>query len=99
MRILLAVALIMAVPAAATAADDRHSDSGTPIARPRTFIYEQFPGEGLGWIENYQYNRAIREQEREEKKQWDDYAKKHALPIARPDEAPNENEGPIAERT
>ncbi len=98
MRILLAVALIMAVPAAATAADDRSSDSGSPVGRPRTFIYEQFPGEGQAWIDNYQYDRAIREQEREEQKQWTDYARKHALPIARPDEAPIENEGPIAEK-
>ncbi len=96
MRMLLAFALIMAVPAAATAADDKSTDSGSsPVARGapsnpvQPYIYQPYGG-GEGWLERYQYERAIREQDREEKKQWDNFAKKHALPIARPNEPPSD---------
>jgi hypothetical protein len=95
MRMLLTFALIVAVPAAATAADDQSTDSGSsPVARPapgnpvQPYIYQPYGGEG--WLERYQYERAIREQDKEEKKQWDNYAKKNALPIARPNEPPSD---------
>jgi hypothetical protein len=65
------------------------------VARAQT--YAPYPGEGEAWLERYQYNRAIREQEREEKKQWDGYARKHAIPIARPNEPPSD-ESAIAKR-
>src|SRR6266849_6604025 len=68
MRMLLAFALIMAVPAAATAADDKSTDSGSsPVARGapsnpvQPYIYQPYGG-GEGWLERYQYERAIREQ-------------------------------------
>jgi hypothetical protein len=71
------------------------------VTRAQTFTYQPsytYDGEGDAAIARYQYERAIRDQDREEKKQWDDYAKKHALPIARSDEPPSD-EGAIAERT
>src|SRR5258705_46243 len=70
---------------------------GPAVARAQTYIYEPNPGERDAQLERYQYDRAIREQERDEKKQWDDYARKHALPIARPDGPPSD-ESTIAER-
>lgn len=66
------------------------------VGRAQTYTYQPYPGESEAWPERYQYNRAIREQEREEKKQWDDYAKKHALPIARPNE-PQSGESAVAQ--
>jgi hypothetical protein len=42
--------------------------------------------EAEAWLDNYQYNRAILQQDREEQRQWDRFAQTHALPIARPDE-------------
>src|SRR5258708_18044451 len=66
------------------------------VTQAQTFIYQAFPsqpyayqpydGEGEASIARYQYDRAILEQDREEKRQWDNFARKHALPIARPDE-------------
>jgi hypothetical protein len=67
------------------------------VARAQTSIYPPYPGEGEAWLERYQYNRGIREQEKEKKKQWDGYARKHAIPIARPNEAPSD-ESAISEK-
>src|SRR6266446_3834569 len=64
------------------------------VTRAQTYMYESYPGERDARLE---YDRAIREQEREQKEQWDEYAKKHALPIARPNEPPSD-ESAIAER-
>src|SRR5260370_42475093 len=50
------------------------------------YAYQSYDGEGDAAIANYQHDRAILEQEREEQMQWDNFAQKHALPIARPDE-------------
>jgi hypothetical protein len=69
------------------------------VTRAQPYTYQppySYDGEGDAAIARYQYNRAIREQETEEKKQWDDYAKKHALPIARPNEPPS-NDSAVAE--
>src|SRR5437773_271735 len=52
----------------------------------QTYSYQPYDGEGDAWIARNQYDRAILEQEREEKRQWDNFARKHALPIAQPDE-------------
>jgi hypothetical protein len=73
------------------------------VTRAQTYTYQpyqsySYDGEGDAAIARYQYERAIRDQDREEKKQWDNYAREHALPIARPDESPSD-ESAIAERT
>src|SRR6266550_7708871 len=72
------------------------------VTQAQTYIYQPYPyqtydGEGEAWLARYQYDRAIREQEREEQRQWDNYARKHALPIARPDQ-PLGAESRIGER-
>jgi hypothetical protein len=67
------------------------------VAHAETYIYGgSYPGiygsysdEAEAWLDNYQYNRAILRQDREEQRQWDRFAKTHALPIARPDEPQN----------
>src|SRR5260370_39184544 len=61
------------------------------------YAYPSYDGEGDAAIANYQHDRAIVEQEREEQMQWDNFAQKHALPIARPDE-PVSEESPFVVR-